>query len=32
MAFLDKLLDSIRVNDDDYDDDEYFDEDDSAQD
>ena len=28
MAFLDKLLDSIRVNDDDYDDDEYFDEDD----
>ncbi|MCR5790810.1 MAG: cell division protein SepF [Lachnospiraceae bacterium] len=28
MAFLDKLLDSIRVNDDDYDDDEYFDEED----
>ena len=28
MAFLDKLLDSIRVNDDDYDDEEYFDEDD----
>ncbi|MCR4655426.1 MAG: cell division protein SepF [Lachnospiraceae bacterium] len=31
MAFLDKLLDSIRVNDDDYDDDEYFDEDDEEE-
>ncbi len=31
MAFLDKLLDSIRVNDDDYDDDGFFDEDDEEE-
>ncbi|MCR5733150.1 MAG: cell division protein SepF [Lachnospiraceae bacterium] len=32
MAFFDKFLDSLRVNDDDYDDDEYFDEEDEAYD
>ncbi|MCR5107767.1 MAG: cell division protein SepF [Lachnospiraceae bacterium] len=31
MAIFDKLLDSIRVNDDDYDDDEYFDEEDDLE-